>query len=96
MEHSHIFILLLWIGLVLLSCTNADDTVSILRIKQTIYDQSPKLRIRGSGFSDHNEDNIHLELAATGQSSLVNGVDYMLAKDLDGDGLILKLLSNRR
>jgi hypothetical protein len=67
--------------------------VTVLRTVQTIYDRSPKLRIRGSGF-DVDEHSIVLELSAQGQPSLRADKDYLLTKD--DDGIILKLLSARR
>ena len=67
--------------------------VTVLKVVQTIYDRSPKLRIRGSGF-DVDEHSIILELAASGQTSLRVDKDYLISKD--DDGLILKLLSARR
>jgi len=36
-----------------------------------------------------------LDLAANGQNKLVVDKDFMVSKDPDGDGLILKLLENR-
>ena len=39
--------------------------VTVLKVVQTIYDRSPKLRIRGSGF-DADEHSIILELSAQG------------------------------
>jgi hypothetical protein len=69
--------------------------VTVLKTVQVIYDKSPKLRIRGSGFDAQDHD-ISLELAATGQPSLVTDKDFMITKDADGDGIILKLLGNRR
>jgi hypothetical protein len=69
--------------------------VTVLRATQYIYDKSPKLRIRGSGFDAQDHD-ILLELGSTGQPSLIVEKDYMITKDADGDGLILKLLGNRR
>lgn len=68
--------------------------VTVLRVVQTIYDKSPKLRIRGSGF-DAPED-LSLELAAAGEANLLAGKDYSITADDDGDGLILKLLENRK
>ena len=67
--------------------------VAILSKTQTIYDRSPKLRIKGSGF-DADEHNIYLDLSSSGQPSLVLDKDYMITKD--EEGLILKLLTNRR
>jgi len=69
--------------------------VTVLRTTQYIYDKSPKLRIRGSGF-DADDHNILLELGVSGQDPLTVDKDYMITKDSDGDGLILKLLGNRR
>ena len=62
---------------------------------QTIYDRSPKLRIKGSGFDAPDHD-ITLELSATGQPSLRVNKDYTITKDEQNEGIILKLLSNRR
>ena len=67
--------------------------VTVLKVVQTIYDRSPKLRIRGSGF-DADEHSILLELSASGQPSLKVDKDYLITKD--DDGIILKLLSARR
>ncbi len=69
--------------------------VTVLRTTQYIYDKSPKLRIRGTGF-DADDHDIVLELSANGQSFLVVDKDFMITKDADGDGIILKLLGNRR
>ena len=69
-------------------------SLTILKTTQTIYDKSPKLRIRGSGFEVDDHD-IILDLAANGQNKLVVDKDFMVSKDPDGDGLILKLLENR-
>mmetsp|Transcript_19026 Transcript_19026/g.19155 ORF Transcript_19026/g.19155 Transcript_19026/m.19155 type:complete len:925 (-) Transcript_19026:246-3020(-) len=62
---------------------------------QTIYDRSPKLRIKGSGFDAEDHD-ITLELSASGQSSLRVNKDFTITKDEQGEGIVLKLLSNRR
>ena len=67
--------------------------VTVLKIVQTIYDRSPKLRIKGSGF-DINEHDITLDISAQGQDSLRADKDFVLTKD--DDGVILKLLSARR
>ena len=67
--------------------------VTILKNVQTIYDRSPKLRIRGSGF-DADEHSIILELAASGQTALRLDKDFLITKD--DDGLLLKLLSGRK
>lgn len=69
--------------------------VTVLKNVQVIYDKSPKLRIKGSGF-DANDHDITLDIGATGQPSLVADKDFMITKDADGDGIILKLLGNRK
>ena len=60
---------------------------------KTIYDESPKIRIRGSGF-DANDHDIMLTLGATYQDPLRVDTDFLVTKD--GDGLILKLIENRK
>ena len=69
--------------------------VTVLKTVQVIYDKSPKLRIRGSGFDAQDHD-IKLDIGATGQPSLIADKDFMITKDADGDGIILKLLGNRK
>lgn len=68
--------------------------VTVLKSVQTLYDRSPKLRIKGSGF-DADEHSIILEIGARGVSSFLKiDKDFLITKD--DDGLILKLLSGRR
>ncbi len=69
--------------------------VTVLKYTQTLYDRSPKLRIKGSGF-DAEEKDILLDISATGQASLVADKDFTVSKDEDGDGLILKLIQNKK
>ena len=69
--------------------------ITIIGTPQTIYDRSPKLRIRGAGFDAEDHD-ITLELAAQGEASLRVDKDYLITKDPQGEGLILKLLNQRR
>lgn len=69
--------------------------VTVVTKVQTIYDRSPKIRIKGTGF-DANEDDIFLKLSAIGEDSLKKDKDYIIAKDEHGDGIILKLLGQRR
>jgi hypothetical protein len=67
--------------------------VTVLKTVQTLYDRSPKLRIKGTGF-DTDDHNIILEMSAQGQPPLKVDKDFLISKD--EDGLILKLISNRR
>ncbi len=86
---------LLLLLVVALAASVALAEVTVLKYTQTIYDRSPKLRIKGSGF-DAEEKDILLDISATGQASLVADKDFSVSKDEDGDGLILKLLQNRK
>lgn len=45
---------------------------------------------------DMKEDDIRLEIGALDQDPLVLNKDFIIGKDEDGEGIILKLLSNRR
>ena len=56
---------------------NATAEVTVLKSVQTIYDKSPKLRIRGTGFDA--PDDILLDLAAVGEANLVLGKDYSVS-----------------
>ena len=57
--------------------------VTVLKAVQTIYDRSPKLRIRGTGF-DADEHSLILEMSASGQPSLRADKDFLITKDDDG------------
>lgn len=92
LNYSNLIFLLVTI---LLNLIVTLSEVTVLKTVQVIYDKSPKLRIKGAGF-DANDHDINLELGATGQSYLVTDKDFMVTKDNDGDGIILKLLGNRR
>lgn len=67
--------------------------VTVLKNIQTVYNHSPKLRIRGSGF-DADKHSILLELSAAGEAALRLDKDFSITKD--DDGLVLNLLSGRR
>lgn len=77
------------------ACSIAFAEVTVLKTVQTVYDKSPKIRIRGSGF-DAEDHNIVLTIGATGQESLKVDKDFMISKDADGDGIILKLIGKRK
>lgn len=84
-----------FLGLLLAAAQIISAEIAVLKSNQIVYDRSPKLRIRGSGFDAADHD-IMLELSANGSPNLVVDKDYVIGKDADGDGLILKLLGNRR
>ncbi len=83
------------IGLFLASLSFIAAEVTVIKFVQVLYDKSPKLRIKGSGF-DADDHDIQLELGAIGGATLKGDKDYLISKDPDGDGIILKLLGNRR
>lgn len=66
--------------------------VAILSGVQVIYDESPKIKIKATGF-DADDHDMTLDLGSSG-ASLRGGKDYLIQKD--DDGIILKLLTNRR
>lgn len=66
--------------------------VTIISGPQVIYDESPKIKIKASGF-DADDHDIVLDLGSSG-ATLRGGKDYLIQKD--DDGIILKLLTNRR
>lgn len=80
----------------LLAVLVSGDKVAVFRTDQYVYDTSPTLRIRGTGF-DVKDYDIILELSAYGQyPGLRKDKDYILSKDPSGDGIVLKLLNNRK
>jgi len=83
------------IGLSLLASFAVAEVTILQGQVQTVYDRSPKLRIKGSGFDAEDHD-ISLDISAVGQSSLKVNKDFTITKDDQGEGIILKLLSNRR
>lgn len=77
---------------ILLALINAQ--VTVLKSVTVIYDKSPKLRIRGQGFTVDASD-IKLSISSPG-GELRPDKDYLVTKDADGDGLILKTLGNKK
>jgi hypothetical protein len=67
--------------------------VTVLKAVRTIYDQSPKIRIRGAGF-EAEKHNIILDLAAQGQPCLRSEKEFEIVKD--EDGLVLRLVAGRK
>jgi hypothetical protein len=84
----------LWIALVsLLAVGHVSAEVTILTQVRTIYDRTPKLRIKGQGF-DADEHDITIELSARGEDPLRKDKDFILSKS--DEGIVLKLLTSRK
>lgn len=72
----------------------SSEVTIVQRQPQVLYDKSPKLRIKASGFSSVDDHDILLELNSG--YDLKAEKDYTVTKDPDSEGLILKLLANRK
>jgi hypothetical protein len=70
--------------------------VTVLKYVTVLYDRSPKLRIRGSGFTASSNDT-RVTIGTSGGASLVLNEDITILKD-EGitDGIVLKLMNNKR
>eukprot|EP01039_Chlorochromonas_danica_P005464 gene5462-6015_t len=64
--------------------------VTVLKTDQYIYDTSPNLPIRGSGF-DAEAGDIILEVGVSGQPNLQVDRDFTISKDPGGEEVVLKL-----
>ncbi len=73
----------------------AADVITVTESTERLYDQSPILRIRGTGFTEDASD-ISLVLGTNSYNPLKMNEDYIVTKDSDNNGLILKLLPERR
>eukprot|EP01040_Poterioochromonas_malhamensis_P003459 gene3459-3688_t len=71
------------------------DFISVTKSTQGLYDRAPKLSIRGNGFTEDVSD-ISLILGTNPYNPLKMDEDYIVTKDSDNNGLILKLLPERR
>eukprot|EP01040_Poterioochromonas_malhamensis_P024690 gene24690-30601_t len=67
--------------------------VTVLKTNQYIYDKSPKLRIRGTGFDAEDHD-IILEVGVSGQPNLSVDRDFTISKDPGGEEVVLQLLGH--
>jgi len=68
----------------------------VLKVVTVLYDRSPKLRIRGSGFTA-SSDNTFIDIGTKDGPSLLINEDFTILKDDNStDGIILKLMSNKR
>ena len=83
-------ILSLLILAVLLSLAFAE--VTILKNVQTLYDRSPKLRIRGSGFDP--VDDLLLSVSSTNSHALIQGTDFKITNATDS-GITLRLMDEK-
>lgn len=81
------------IALISLICVYSE--VTIVSKVQTIYDRSPKIRIKGSGF-DADDHDLVLEISAIGESPLKVDKDFLVTKNLDEPGIVLKLMQGRK
>lgn len=70
--------------------------VTVLSKVQTLYDRSPKLRIKVAGITPTDMHEVSIVIGAKGSSSLRSEKDFVLSKDDDNDGFVLKLLSQRK
>ena len=83
----------LLIALISLICVYSE--VTIVSKVQTIYDRSPKIRIKGSGF-DADDHELVLEISAINGIPLKVDKDFLVTKNLDEPGIVLKLMQGRK
>ena len=83
----------LLIALISLICVYSE--VTIVSKVQTIYDRSPKIRIKGSGF-DADDHDLVLEISAINGIPLKVDKDFLVTKNLDEPGIVLKLMQGRK
>lgn len=89
-------ILLLLVACLLLVVHVVLAEFTVLKYVTTLYDRSPKLRIRGSGFTASSNDT-RVTIGTSGGASLVLNEDFTILKDEGAtDGIVLKLMSNKR
>lgn len=69
--------------------------VTVVGSPQVIYDRSPKIRLKGSGFDAEDHD-ITLEIGASGVPPLKVDKDFTVTKDDDGEGVVLRLVAGRK
>ena len=83
----------LLIALISLICVYSE--VTIVSKVQTIYDRSPKIRIKGSGF-DADDHDLVLEISAINGIPLKVDKDFLVTKNLEEPGIVLKLMQGRK
>ena len=80
--------------LLLLLFSHADGKV--LSKVQTLYDRSPKLRFKVAGIKALSVHEVSISIGAKDSPLLLYEKDFVLSKDDDSDGIVLKLLSQRK
>jgi hypothetical protein len=81
------------LGVVLLALLAAVTAeLTILKAVQVIYDRSPKLRLRGTGFDPVGD--LLLELGSAGGSNLSQGTDFYITNATD-TGITLRLIDEK-
>lgn len=80
---------------VLLLLAVVESSVIIQSSFGLIYNQAPRLRIKGSGFPSDLRS-LNLEISVPGEPSLILYTDYTLLKDPENEGIVLSLRPNKR
>ena len=76
--------------------TKSGGVISIRSNVQTLYDRSPKLRIRSSFIPAVNPNDITLSIGAMDQTPLISPQDVSVYIDSDGAGLIIQLATDKK
>ena len=74
----------------------ASAEVTILSRVQTIYDSSPTLRLKMTGITYTNINEVSIVIGAKGAPPLRPEKDFKLSKEGANDGMILSLLPQRK
>lgn len=76
----------LWAGLA---------SVTVIPNAQLIYNQAPRLRIKGTGFPADLKS-LSLEISMNNQAPLQTWVDFVILKDPENEGILLSLRGGKR
>ena len=68
----------------------------VLSKVQTLYDRSPKLRFKVAGIKALSVHEVSISIGVKDSPLLQYEKDFVLSKDDDSDGIVLKLLSQRK